>query len=272
MMFTAAGYNEKRPTIHNIRKFLGKKVEGEAPANNAELKKEIHLFTLRLGKYGSALVSQIYGHEDSKTYANDYVLHYSSINTVAAVLDEDPDKDGDSEHIEYFQGFNKYYEPGLPGSLPAEVEHKILQKPELLDIKDRITHLKTQNDNMRLIDYETKHYKKTLLRHRLFELKEYQRRWVREKRDQRILNRGKEETPALEKDVCTQALALIMPKSARIAIMMSCTEELSFERMLLFVEDLRKHCSRDFDVVYLPGENPDQGRCPVESCQKSIRR
>ena len=155
------------------------------------------------GTHGSALVSQIYGHKDAGTYAKDYVLHCSSIDTVAAVLDEDPARDGGSEHIEYFQGFDRFYERGLPGSLPAEAEHKILNAPDLLAIRDRIEQFRLQSDSMPLALSETKKYKKLLLSYRLSALKEYQCRWVKETRDQRILNRGRYKAPALEKDVCT---------------------------------------------------------------------
>lgn len=89
------------------------------------------------GKHGSALVSQIYGHKDAGIYPKDYVLHCSSIDTVSAVLGEE----AQSNHIEYFQGFEIFYEGGLPGELPTQVEESILQKPELLEIKSRITQL-----------------------------------------------------------------------------------------------------------------------------------
>jgi hypothetical protein len=115
-------------------------------------------------------------------------------------------------------------------------------------------------------------YKKTVIRHRLFELKEYQACWVRERRDQRILNRGKEERLILKNDVCTRAQALIMPEISRIATLMSCTRDLSFDEMLLFVQDLQSQCARDFDVVYLPGESPVEGLCPARGCQKEIAR
>jgi hypothetical protein len=224
------------------------------------------------GKYGSALVSQIYGHKGPETYAKDYVLHCSSINTVAAVLDEDPDAEEGSDHIEYFQGFDRYYEPGLPSTLPAKIEQSLLKKPELKEIKDRIKHLQSHNDDKGLIALERMNYKKSLLRSRLSELKEYQKRWVRERRDQRILSRGKEGFLVHGKDITARTQALLMPETARIATAMSCTKEQSFEEILLFVEDLKTQCARDFDVVYLPGESPVQGFCPARQCQTVITR
>jgi hypothetical protein len=75
-----------------------------------------------------------------------------------------------------------------------------------------------------------------------------------------------------EKDVRTRTQALIMPETARIATLMSCAKELSFDEILLFVQDLKTQCARDFDVVYLPRESPIQGLCPTRGCQKEIAR
>jgi hypothetical protein len=52
---------------------------------------------------------------------------------------------------------------------------------------------------------------------------------------------------------------------------MSSDRELSFDETLLFVEDLKTHCERDFDVAYLPQERPIQGRCPARDCLKDIK-
>jgi hypothetical protein len=171
VIFTAAGYT-KRPTVYNIQKFLGKKIKGRL-VQHYRLVKKAYLLISNTGKYGSALVSQIYGHKDPGTYAKDYVLHCSSINTVATVLDENPDEEGQLDHIEYFQGFERFYERGLPGELPAEIEQSVLEKPELMEIKSRIEHLQAQNDNKKLIAIKRINYRKVLLRHRLLELKEY---------------------------------------------------------------------------------------------------
>ncbi|KAJ9481456.1 hypothetical protein VN97_g12019 [Penicillium thymicola] len=208
-IFTAAGYC-KTPKIHEIRKNLGKKIEG---------------------KHGSALVSQIYGHKGPGTYPKDYLQHCSPIDAVSAILDE---KD-QSDHIEYFQGFEKFYEPGLPGELPANIEECILENSEILEIRSRIELLETQNADKKSITAEKANYRKTLLQHRILELKEYRDRWVREKRDQRILNRGKGEPMNSGNDINTRSQALVMPEVARIATVMSCTKELSFDEMLLFV-------------------------------------
>lgn len=97
------------------------------------------------------------------------MLHCSSIDTVSAVLGEEDQ----SSHIEYFQGCEKFYERGLPGELPAEVEEKILLKPEMVEIRSRIKELEALGDKIS-INAERLKYRKTLVRFRLSELKKYQ--------------------------------------------------------------------------------------------------
>jgi hypothetical protein len=63
-----------------------------------------------------------------------------------------------------------------------------------------------------------------------------------------------------------------MPDFARISTLMNFDGELSFDEMLLFVEDLKNHCECDFDVIYLPQESPVKGRCPARNCNEEITR
>ncbi|KAL4861011.1 hypothetical protein BDV12DRAFT_191363 [Aspergillus spectabilis] len=144
---------------------------------------------------GSAPVSQIMAHRGPSTFPEHYQAHCSSIDTVGAVLDEEDQ----SDHIEYFQGYVQYYERGLPGELPAEIK----------GIESF-----AQNHDEDSLKKKNLEYRKALVRHRLFELKQYQNRWVQEKRDQKIINRGKEEPTHLENDIRTRAQMLIMPECA----------------------------------------------------------
>ncbi|KAJ5139214.1 uncharacterized protein N7515_004062 [Penicillium bovifimosum] len=51
---------------------------------------------------------------------------------------------------------------------------------------------------------------------------------------------------------------------------MSSTEPMSFDEKLLFMKDLQKQCSREYDIIYLPNEAPINGKCPIESCQEDV--
>ncbi|KAJ5828644.1 uncharacterized protein N7525_006897 [Penicillium rubens] len=202
---TTAGYN-KSLTVHKIRKYLGSVVEGEDNQSPQ---------TAKRNKFADF---------NAGTYPKEYLLHCSSIDTVSAVLGEEEQ----SSHIEYFQGFERFYKRGLPGELPAGIEASILQTLEVVDIRRRIKQLKASNSDKK----------------------------VREKRDQRILNRGKAELVISENDVSTRAQSLLIPELAHISTLISSTRELSFDEMLLFVDDLKTYCERDFDVTYLPRESP----------------
>ncbi|KAK1141018.1 hypothetical protein N8T08_009675 [Aspergillus melleus] len=239
-----AGYS-KRATIHDIRRSLGRKIE------------------LR---HGSAPVSQIYGHKNEGTYPTYYQAHCSSIDTVGDVLDEEEE----TYHIDYFQGYGQFREVGLPHELPAEVEETILQRPELVAIRARIEQLDTKADP-EAINFKKNEYRKVLISIRLSELHHYQAQWVRERRDWRILNRGKNPHESLESNAYTRALTQIMPEMGCIAETLSSAEPLSHEEKLLFGNQLLTQCRRDYDVVYLPGESPINGYCPVDTCQDNIQ-
>ncbi|KAJ6019330.1 hypothetical protein N7522_001397 [Penicillium canescens] len=244
-IFDAAGYSE-HPTIHCMRRNLAKEVES---------------------RYGSAPVSQILAHRDPKTFPEHYQAHCSSIDTVSAVLDEK----AETKHIEYFQGYTQFRVPGLPVNLPAHIEESILLLPELVELRSRIGELKKCNNQTDLRVTKLR-YRNALVRQRRSELKRYQTSWVQARRDQKILNRGKEQPVSVTNDVSIRAQSLIMPEIARIAIAMSRTTELSFEEKIMFVKDLQTQCSRDFDVVYLPNESPIHGACPAKACQVIITR
>jgi hypothetical protein len=169
-IITTAGYY-KSITIHRIRKYLRSVIKGGAVESHSPLK-ETDLLTPEIGKHGSALVSQIYGHKDAGTYPKEYLLYCSSIDTVSAVLGEEEQLD----HIEYFQGFERFYERGIPGELPAEIEASILQTPEVVDIRRRTKQLEASGSDKKSTATEKLNYRKTLIRLRLTALKEYQNR------------------------------------------------------------------------------------------------
>jgi hypothetical protein len=66
------------------------------------------------------------------------------------------------------------------------------------------------------------------------------------------------------------AQALIIPEFPRISTLMNFDGELLFDEVLLFVEDLKNHYKRDFDIIYLPQESPVKSRCPATGYNKEI--
>ncbi|CDM37173.1 unnamed protein product [Penicillium roqueforti FM164] len=45
---------------------------------------------------------------------------------------------------------------------------------------------------------------------------------------------------------------------------------MSFNKKLLFIKDLQKQYSWDYNVIYLPNETPVNGKCPIASCQGDV--
>lgn len=155
--------------------------------------------------------------------------------------------------------------------LPAVKEKGILENPGLVEIKSRIQNLIGTGD-IESAESAKKEYRRQDLRLRLNELTHYQREWFRERRDRRILDRGKGDPERAEENPCTRALALIMPELEFLGTTMSSAEPLSFDQRMLFAQNMLAHSNRDYDVVYLPNEAPVNGRCPVASCGTDIQQ
>lgn len=176
------------------------------------------------------------------------------------------DEEEETYHIEYFQGYGQFREVGLPQELPAELEEAILQREELTNLRDHIVRCEKE-ENVEIVNSYKNEYRKTLTSIRQSELHRYQTQWVRERRDQRILARGKGQREPLGGDACTRALTLIMPEVGYIAETLCSAEPLTHDQKLSFGNQLLTQCRRDYDVIYLPGESPVNGHCPVDTCQ-----
>ena len=61
-----------------------------------------------------------------------------------------------------------------------------------------------------------------------------------------------------------------MPELGCLAAIISSNEPLSFDEKVVVVNDPYTQCLRDFSVVYRPGEEPIEGRCPATSCRESV--
>lgn len=61
-----------------------------------------------------------------------------------------------------------------------------------------------------------------------------------------------------------------MPELEFLGAALSSAEPLSFNQKLLFAESILTQCHRDYDVIYLPNEEPVDGRCPFELCRADI--
>ena len=123
-------------------------------------------------------MSQIYAHWSESTYLEHYHAHCSLIDTVSDVLDEQEEM----YHMAYFQGYRQFWEIGLPSELPAKMKEAILERPELIESRNRIQELVTKA-GFAAAENEKYEYRKLHTHIQLSELYHYQAEWFQERRD-----------------------------------------------------------------------------------------
>ncbi|KAE8380696.1 hypothetical protein BDV26DRAFT_302608 [Aspergillus bertholletiae] len=185
------------------------------------------------GKYSSAHVAQILTQKSKTVYGNDYLANCSGVDVFNALIG----KPADNTHIDYFQGYAT----------------EICNTESIDDIK----RLKRDYNILKRKIYATIY-------------QQFQSKWVQDQRDWKILTRGRERPDFVEQTAEKQAQYKVMPELDRLADIMSSNVPLLFNEKAVVVRDLYTQCLRDFDVVYRPGEEPVEGRCPVASCGHSL--
>lgn len=83
-------------------------------------------------------------------------------------------------------------------------------------------------------------------------LRKYQEAWVAERRDWKILTRGKERPRDLCKTELARNLCLLVPERGRLAQWMASDEPLSPGEMWRAAQDLHSLCCRDFVGTFSP--------------------
>ena len=232
-------------SIHAIRRQLGKKVD------------EIYTEVPR---------SQHLTQADPRIFGQSYVANTSSVDGQAAFLGEQVDH----SHIDYFQSLEKFREPGLPCELPAHVEESLKEDPRLQELESEV-HNSADKDHSSLNESKKRlaSYVKTLKGNIL---RRHQETWIQQRRDWKIVTRGKEKAHDLDRTVLVQSLCLLFPERARLAQRLSSQELLTADARWLAMEDLYTLCTRDFSVLYLPGTQPMDGACPVQCCRLELEQ
>jgi hypothetical protein len=112
----------------------------------------------------------------------------SSVDGQGAFLRENCDY----SHIDFFQSLERFREQGLPHDLPARLEADLNLDLQLCELKENLHKLKLGKGSATTLQEAERRaasYYKKLYRVRL---REYQKRWVQDHRDWKILSRGKE--------------------------------------------------------------------------------
>ena len=107
---------------------------------------------------------------------------------------------------------------------------------------------------------------------KLAALRQYQQHWVRERRDWKILTRGKEIAQDKSKTDFVQNIRLLIPERGRLAEQMGVDRPLEPDEMWQALKDLHALCVQDFTVLYLSRSRPVDGACPVKCCQVQLER
>jgi hypothetical protein len=185
---------------------------------------------------------------DPRIFGQSYVANCSSVDGQAAFRDEDTD----NRHIEYFQGLEKFHEEGLPDRLPMHLEEALQRNPQLCEMKAEIQAL-TQavggNDAVSKAKRQYTNHPKKLKPKALYQ---HQEHWVRERRDWKILTRGREVAQDRRKTEFVESMCVLIPERGRLAKRMADDEPLEPEDMWRAMYDLYTLCVGDFTVLLSP--------------------
>jgi hypothetical protein len=182
---------------------------------------------------------------DPRIFGQSYVANCSAVDGQAAFLGEK----ADHSVIGYFQGLGRFRERGAPTCLPAAMKADLRNHPDVV----------------RLEGEALKARRLKSLEHRA--LNSYRAEWLRDRRDWKILTRGK---VSPEVDTDSNQLSLVLPERNRIQAKMSDPSPLSTVEMREAIQDIYTLIARNYKVFYLPGEEPQDGLCPV--CGEDVER
>ena len=178
---------------------------------------------------------------------------------MSAFLEEAPDH----TVVDYFQGLGRFREKGTPTHLPAAMRADLEKHPEILKLEESHDAAETNAERLALL----KARRNLLASLGDKALTSFRKAWMRQRRDWKVLTRGKVSTEA---DSEGNQLNLVMPERDRISKRMQQTEQLTTVEMREAIQDIYTLCTRDYEVFYRPGEEPVEGLCPV--CNGDIKK
>lgn len=192
----------------------------------------------------------------------------SSVDGQAAFRDEE----SDHRHIEYFQSLEKFHEEGLPGKLPAHLEEALNRDPQLYELEREVQTLTRTAGDDNTLSKARQRYANHLKKMKFTALRQYQEHWVQERRDWKILTRGRVVAQDKSKTDVVQNICLLIPERGRLAQKMAADQPLEPGEMWQALQDLHALCVQDFTVLYLPRSRPVDGACPTKCCQLRLDR
>lgn len=152
--------------------------------------------------------------------------------------------------------------------MPARVRATVLQDADLAELEKKSRGLgKSNAGEKQQLDKDIKAIKARLLKRAL---KEYQKEWVDLMYERFVETRGKSDGNPEPQERRFERLLAFMPERKRLCTMIEGLVEYTEEQRLSIVEDLITIASKNLEDIYRPGEEPVDGRCPVEGCAVQI--
>ena len=210
-------------------------------------------------RYTEAVRSQHLTQGDPRIFGASYVASCSAADGKSAFLNEPARHDG----VEYFQSHAQFRLSGLPRQLPSEKAEAVESHPELLRARDNVRELKESGANkvqIRQAKSQAQAIRSTLKRRTL---KQYQDEWVQSQRRNIITEVPKATLLDHNRTDLLEILVRIAPELGRLAETMISENVASPAQRKQNLKDLYQLITRDFSVLYLPGESPTNGRCGV---------
>ena len=159
-----------------------------------------------------------------------------------------------------------------PDKLPSHLEEPINRHPDLCELEKKIQTLTCSRLDDHALRKTRQHHANHLKKLKLNALRQYQAHWVRERRDWKILTRGRIAAPDKGRTEFVHNICLLIPERGRLAQTMAADQALEPHGMWRALQDVYNLCKHDFTVLYLPGSRPVDGACPVKCCQLRMDR
>ncbi|UNI16754.1 hypothetical protein JDV02_003162 [Purpureocillium takamizusanense] len=227
-------YSYDTVSMHAIRRELGKQLDE---------------------RYTETERSQHILHKDNKIFGTSYVAFVSSCDGFAAFMRESPDH----SVIDYFQGLGQFWQPNLPTSLPASLERKVLEHPEIAACDRQIQNAVDEEARAKAMTAR----QNTIKRHRRSALKRHRVEAMEAKQHERLLHGVPSDV-----DDDYDSLDDLIPEKSRLARAMDGTSALSCDEQLRYMRDALFLLENDWSVYYRPGEEPEKGTCRF--CHKAL--
>lgn len=142
---------------------------------------------------------------DPRMFGQSYIANRSSVEGQAAYL-------GDHRHVDYFQSLEKFREQGLLYELPAHLAESLGGDSRLVELESEVQALAGKGGAttaLREAKSRRDGYRKSLKR---AAFRQHQEKWICERRDWKILTRGKERSGDTYKTDLVQSLCLLIPE------------------------------------------------------------